>query len=124
MTIDELRQLLNPLDTSPTECDGMIRLCHTVLYQHDIPHPIYCGTCRVGTQLIPLHYWVDLMGGLQGWRVDYRLRIWVRDSEREIPHGVFNPAAFSQVHYQGESIEMQPLSESLFQFMMLDPNFL
>lgn len=121
MTIDELRQLLNPLDTSPTECDGMTRLCHTVLCQHDIPHQIYCGTCRVEAQLIPLHFWIDLAKHLQGWRVDYRLRMWVRNSERDIPRGVFHSAAFSQVCYQGKAIEMPPLPDSLFRILLLDP---
>ncbi|ABW32028.1 conserved hypothetical protein (plasmid) [Acaryochloris marina MBIC11017] len=122
MVIEELRQLLTPLDKSLTECDGMTRLCHTLLLQHDIPHQVYCGSCQVETQLIPLHFWIDLKGVLRGWRVDYRLRMWIGDKKLDVPHGVFNFAAFSQVHYQGETIEMSPLSESLFQVLMLAPN--
>lgn len=120
MTIGELRQLLNTLDTSPTECDGMTQLCHTVLCQHDIPHQVYCGSCRVDAQLIPLHFWIDLTEDLRGWRVDYRLRMWIKDRGQDVPHGVFHSAAFSQVHYQGEMIEMPPLPESLFQVLLLD----
>lgn len=122
MTIDDLRQLLNPLDASPTECDGMTRLCHTILYQNAIPHRVYSGSCQVDTQLIPLHFWIDLTEHFQEWRVDYRLRMWIRDREQDVPHGVFDPAAFSQVHYHGEAIEMPPLPESLFQVLLLDPN--
>lgn len=122
MTIDELRQLLNPLDASPTECDGMTRLCHTQLFRHNIPHQVYRGSCRVDTQLIPLHFWIDLMEGLEGWCVDYRLGMWIRDKKLDVPHGVFNLASFSQIHYQGEAIEMPPLPESLFQVLMLAPN--
>lgn len=120
MTIDELRQILNPLDASPTECDGMTRLCHTQLFQHSIPHQVYRGSCRVDSQLIPFHFWIDLTEHLRGWRVDYRLRMWLKDKKLDVPHGVFNLAAFSQVHYQGEAIEMSPLSEPLFQILSLD----
>lgn len=120
MVIDELRQILNPLDASPTECDGMTRLCHTLLYQHDIPHQVYGGSCRVDTQLIPSHFWIDLTEDLRGWHVDYRLRMWIRDKKLDIPHGVFNLNAFPQVQYQGETIEMSPLPEPLFQILSLD----
>jgi hypothetical protein len=119
--IPQVRSLLDPLDSSPTECDGMTRLCHTVLAQHGIAHTVYFGACRYQTQWIQAHYWIDLAGPLQGWRVDYRLRLWLKGEVEALPHGVFQPEQFPQVQYLGGRVELEPLSDSLFQLLLSDP---
>jgi hypothetical protein len=105
--IHQVHSLLDPLDTSPTECDGMTRLCHTVLAQHQIPHTVYFGVCRYQSQGIQPHYWIDLCGPWQGWRVDYRLRLWFSGEAEDLPHGVFQPEQFPQVQYLGNPIEWE-----------------
>lgn len=118
--IQRVRSLLDPLDTSPTECDGMTRLCHTVLSQHQIPHTVYLGACRYQSQGIQPHYWIDLDDPLQGWRVDYRLRLWLKGEAEALPHGVFQSEQFPQVQYLGGRVELEPLSDSLFQLLLID----
>jgi hypothetical protein len=118
--IHQVQALLDPLDSSPTECDGMTRLCHTRLAQHQIPHTVYCGACRYQGQGGYPHFWIDLAGKWQSWRVDYRLRSWLPGDPQALPHGVFQPEQFPQVHYQGEPVEMGLLSESLFQVLLMD----
>lgn len=120
MMIPQVRSLLDPLDRSPTECDGMIRLCHTVLSQHQIPHTVYLGACRYQSQSIQPHYWIDLNDPLQGWRVDYRLQLWFKGEDEALPHGVFQPKQFPQVQYLGNPVELELLSEGLFQLLLMD----
>lgn len=36
--IQEIEELLDPYNYSQTECDGMTRICHTILTQHHIEH--------------------------------------------------------------------------------------
>lgn len=73
LTVSEIDLLLSAYDSSPTECDGMTRLCHTLLYQVKVPHQVKCGVARSGDKLLPLHFWTNLTEHLQGYRVDYRL---------------------------------------------------
>lgn len=120
MMVQQVRSLLDPLDHSPTECDGMTRLCHTVLTQHQIPHTVYFGACHYQAQWIQAHYWIDLDDPLQGWRVDYRLRLWLRGEAEALPHGVFQPEQFRQVQYLRGRVELEPLSDSLFQLLLTD----
>jgi len=118
--IHQVQTLLDPLDRSPTECDGMTRLCHTVLVQHQIPHAVYFGACRYQSQGIHPHYWIDLCGPLQGWRVDYRLRLWLRGENQALPYGVFQPEQFPQVQYLGNPVELEVLPDGLFQLLLMD----
>lgn len=120
MLIQQIRSLLDLLDRSPTECDGMTRMCHTVLTQHQLPHTVYLGACRYQSQQIQPHFWIDLCGPSQGWRVDYRLRLWFKGETKALPHGVFRPEQFPQVQYLGDKVELEPLSDSLFQILLSD----
>lgn len=117
--IHQVQALLDPLDRSPTECDGMTRLCHTLLAQQGIPHTVHFGVCRYQSQKIQPHYWIDLDEPLQGWRVDYRLRLWLK-GETEVPNGVFQPERFPQVQYLGNPVGLELLPEGLFQVLLMD----
>lgn len=112
-TIAALEQLLSPYDSSLTECDGMTQICHTLLCREGIPHQTYVGVCRYNGNLLPLHFWIDLTEQLQGWRVDYRLRMWFGELA-QIPHGIFLPEDFSEVEYKGICVDPEPLPEVVF----------
>lgn len=118
MSVEKVRELLKPYDVSPTECDGMTRICHTVLYNNDIPHNVQFGTCQYQTQLIPVHFWIELSNELGGWYVDYRLRMWLKGKNKHIPHGVFQLANFPEIKYQGVTIAIEPMPEIIFQALL------
>lgn len=56
-----IKQLLDPYDDSQTECDGMTRICHTVLTNHGIPHHSMFGVLTLQNQEIEPHFWIDLV---------------------------------------------------------------
>jgi hypothetical protein len=109
-----IKQLLDPYDDSQTECDGMTRICHTVLTQHGIDHQPFFGTLRRHNQQIETHFWIDLPSGE---RIDYRAKMWVKGED--IPHGVFNPQDFPNIIYTGEPLELEVLSPTLFEILTL-----
>ena len=111
----KIKDLLDPYDSSQTECDGMTRICHTILSQHHIEHFSMMGTLQFDGQEIEPHFWIDLPSGE---RIDYRARMWLGDSDR-VPHGVFNSLDFPDVIYQGEPIELELLSPELLAIMTL-----
>jgi len=108
----EIQQLLNPYDSSQTECDGMTQICHTVLVQHNIEHQPMAGTLIGKGQKIYPHFWIDLPSGD---RIDYRATMWL--GSEGIPHGVFNPQDFPDVIYEGDKIELKPLPDAVFQIL-------
>lgn len=112
-TITSVQRLLDPYDSSLTECDGMTQICHTLLYRAGIPHQTKIGVCRYNGNLLPLHFWIDLSEQLQGWRIDYRLQMWF-GKLGHIPHGIFLPKDFSDVEYEGISIDPEPLPVAVF----------
>lgn len=118
MNIEQIQKLLAPYDTSPTECDGLTRILHTLLCQHNIPHLVLFGKCSYASQVMPLHYWIDLLSPLTGWRVDYRARLWFGEFE-DVPHGIFQPHDFSAIMYEGRPVELDVLPEQVFQLLML-----
>ena len=70
----EIRNLLAPYDSSQTECDGMIRICHTVLTQHGIEHQPMIGILSRKQREIDPHFWINLPSGE---RIDYRAKLWL-----------------------------------------------
>lgn len=113
LTLSEIDRLLNPYDSSPTECDGMTQLCHTLLYEAKVPHIVKCGVCSYGINLLSLHFWIDLTERLQGYRVDYRLRMWFGKSA-DVPHGIFLAEKFAHIQYEGIHLELEPLPNVVF----------
>jgi hypothetical protein len=111
-TSKEIQQLLDPYDSSQTECDGMTQICHTVLAQHNIEHQPMAGSLRTQEQVIEPHFWIDLPNGE---RIDYRASMWL--GSEGVPHGVFNPQDFPDVIYEGDFIELKPLPDVVFQIL-------
>jgi hypothetical protein len=110
----KLQQLLDPYDSSPTECDGMTRLCHTILCQHNIEHQPMVGTITQQGRTMGPHFWIDLPSGE---RIDYRLRMWL--GSQGIPHGVFNPQDFPAITYTGKPVQVEPLPPVVFKLLSL-----
>ena len=111
----KIKDLLDPYDSSQTECDGMTRICHTILSQHHIEHFSMMGTLEFDGQKIEPHFWLDLP---LGERIDYRARMWFGNSNR-VPHGVFQPDDFPNVIYKGRLVELELLSPIIFKIMTL-----
>lgn len=115
--IETVRSLLDSYDSSPTECDGMTRICSTVLHHKNIPHQVMSGQCLYNFKLLlPIHYWIDLQEELDSWRVDYRLRMWL-GNRSDVPHGIFQPQLFDSVKYNGTKIKCLPLPNDLLQIL-------
>lgn len=98
----ELR--LQPLDTSPTECDGFVRLAQAVLLKHRIPFVIKQGTFNAPFGKIGLHFWIEI----DGFIADYRARMWVGD---QASHGLFIDR---EGYYQGDEVDMGVTDPLLF----------
>ena len=109
----KIKHLLAPYDSSPTECDGMTRICHTVLTQHGIEHQSMMGVLTKDKQKVEPHFWIDLSSGE---RIDYRAKMWLRNSDC-VPHGVFQPTYFPDVIYRGVPVELELLSPMLLKIM-------
>lgn len=110
---DDLRRLLDPLDSAPVECDGMTRLACTVLAREDIEHRVFVGSLTIGDQAVVPHFWIEVGRFL----IDYRARMWMGAAEN-VPHGVCIKAELEAV-YQGEQIDMLPLSDELFDLLAM-----
>lgn len=111
---ERIQQLLDPYDFSQTECDGMTRICHTLLTNHGIEHQPMFGVLTQHHQHIEPHFWIDLPSGE---RIDYRARMWLKGDG--IPHGIFQPQDFSDIIYTGEPIELDVLSPVMFEILTL-----
>lgn len=111
---ERLQELLDPYDDSPTECDGMVRICHTLLVQQGIEHQPMVGVLTRFHQEIKRHFWINLPSGEC---IDYRAKMWLK--EENIPHGVFNPQDFPDVTYTGEPVELDVLPPVLFEMLTL-----
>ncbi|KAB8333602.1 hypothetical protein SD80_012455 [Scytonema tolypothrichoides VB-61278] len=114
MTQQEIiRRLLDRYDYTQTECDGMTRICHSLLSKHRIDHQPMLGAVSLHNQKVYPHFWIDLPSGE---RIDYRAKMWLGDNA---PHGVFNSKDFPDVMYQGNPIELEVLSPTLFKILTL-----
>lgn len=109
VSLDDLRQLLDPLDTAPVECDGMTRLVYTVLAREQIEASVFVGQLTVGGRSVAPHYWAEV----GQYRIDYRARMWL-GLDASVPHGVYRKAD-TIAQYHGEQIDIAPLSEALFE---------
>jgi hypothetical protein len=113
-----MHELLEKYDACGLECDGLTRVLTTVLQEHSIPHVCVVGTLTyTGTnEGAPVHFWIDLPSGE---RIDYRARMWLGERP-DVPHGIFDPADFPGVTYQGHPIPLEPLAPALFAVLTMD----
>jgi hypothetical protein len=116
INIDLIHQLLDRYNSTPTECDGLTRICSTVLNKHNISHQPMAGTLTFEEYTIPIHLWINLP---TGFTIDYRARMWLVHDET-IPHGIFKPSDYPNVIYEGKPIELEPLSHVVFDVLCLD----
>jgi hypothetical protein len=127
-----LAPILDQLDRCALECDGLTLLISSLLSRAGEAHTRGIGGIVYtldGRSFAP-HLWIDLA---DGWRIDYRARMWLRERP-DVPHGVFRPAGWPQVAYDGyvappiadddlnaailalaESIDLESLAEQIRQ---------
>lgn len=110
----KISQLLDPYDSSLTECDGMTRICHTILSQQHVEHQTKVGTLHFLKKKIEPHLWIELGSGEI---IDYRAKMWFGNCQ-QIPHGMFEPDDFPDVIYRGKSIELELLSPALLKILI------
>ena len=94
-----LAPMLDPLDRLSLECDGLTCLTSALLSRAGIDHTVGVGGIHhipSGRNFAP-HLWVDLA---DGYRVDYRVRMWLRNLDG-VPHGVFRPSDWPSVQHDG-----------------------
>lgn len=120
--LDRVRSLLDAYDDSFTECDGMTRICHTVLSRENIPHFCMVGVSRHGAKRLPIHFWIDLLEDMEGYRIDYRARLWFGMSP-DVPHGVFRPEHFPKVNYEGKAVDLPLLSDGVFRVLTMPSQY-
>lgn len=113
VTVDALRALLDELDGASVECDGMAKLVCTVLANAGIEHQAYSGTLQVGSNIVRLHFWVEVGEVI----IDYRARMWLGNLEG-VPHGVSMKSDLV-ARYQGEAIGLDPLPPWLFAILAM-----
>ena len=102
--VKRVRELTEPYDNCPLECDGLTRVLHTVLVQNKIPHHVLVGTVRLGEERFDLHFWIQLPNK---YVVDYRAQMWLGDKAQ---HGVFLP---SETTYCGKTVRLEVLPDFL-----------
>lgn len=113
VNLERLRQWLDPLDTSPLECDGLSRAISALMKRDGVRHKLKAGGLRVaGAGEIGLHFWVELDNG---YVCDYRARMWLGEGEA-VPHGVFLPTEKHRYIADGE-LNSGNLSPSLFNIL-------
>lgn len=134
-TMDQgLRDLLDPYDHLPLECDGFTRVATYVLTMYGIPHKCYVGSCvsvSSNFEVCP-HFWIEV----GEFVVDYRLILYpyrdnqgmrwrfvgsrptseLADQVMDFPNGVFRRTDYPDLKYCGEETELA-VTELLFQIL-------
>ena len=115
-----IKKALDPIHLAPVECDGITLLVCSALHRHSIPFIRMLGYVEstLTEHIVEPHMWVEL----DGWIIDYRLRMWVPESvghQEIIPHGIFSYDAAEDYgfNYQGDPIGFKVLSDSILNFM-------
>lgn len=120
--LNDLHNALLLVDEAPLECDGHTMMISNALVDACIPHERVLGTVR-GLQnkfcFYP-HLWLNL----DGYIIDYRLRMWVNLSygtsvSDTAPHGIF-PANSDEMNYLYEKHQVSPaklLDKDLLSFI-------
>lgn len=106
--------LLNHLDKSPVECDGMSSLVATVLSKNNIDYKGMCGQIIPKGAGTPIpHVWIEV----GEWVIDFRARMWL-GTDSSIPHGVFKKKDHKDL-YTGSAVMIAPLHDTLFQILQM-----
>lgn len=111
----KIEQILEELISIPgLECDGFTRMALTLLYRHSIHCTAFIGELVLedGRQ-IPLHFWLECGPFL----IDYKARMWL-GGDALVPNGIMMTAEVCHL-YNGQSVDMKPLSDHIYKAMML-----
>jgi hypothetical protein len=110
---EELLDKLKIYDPAPLECDGLVRVLHTVLNRNGVPHITKVGKVNHISdprRKISYHYWIELEDGRF---IDFRARMWLGE-DSSVPHGVFNPKDYPDYVYEGQVTYIGSLPDWLF----------
>lgn len=106
----DLHKALLLVDEAPLECDGHSMMISNALMMACIPHERILGTVRGlhNDFCIYPHFWLTL----DGYIIDYRLRMWVNLSDGSsvfgtAPHGIF-AANLDEMNYLYEKHKIAP----------------
>ncbi|MEP8849227.1 hypothetical protein ABKU49_05810 [Enterobacter hormaechei] len=108
--LNDLHRALLQVDDAPLECDGHSLMVSLALARENIPHQRVIGhVCRHDSDFVlSPHCWIML----DGYIVDYRLRMWIRlhfgvENAAKAPHGIF-PCSSSRMQYRYQQIQHLP----------------
>lgn len=107
-----LHDALMSVDAAPVECDGHTLMVSNALSKAGIHHERVVGSVsgQAGRFTLAPHLWINI----DGFIVDYRLRMWVcilsgPDQAAGAPHGIF-PANSGEYGYQYTETGKSPAS--------------
>lgn len=108
-----LNDALMSVDAAPVECDGHTLMVSIALSKAGIPHKRVFGSVsgQAGRFTLAPHLWINI----DGFILDYRLRMWVRilsgpDHVAGAPHGIF-PISSRSHDYKYTSRGVSPTSD-------------
>lgn len=110
-----MKELLGSYDSCKLECDGLTRVLTTVLQREGIEHTCMVGSIQHTGRDVGMspHFWIELPDMRL---IDYRAQMWLGDSP-DIPHGIFIPAEFPLIVYEGQRVIIEPLPQFLFDIL-------
>ncbi|HGN8926385.1 TPA: hypothetical protein ACK1K0_004446 [Klebsiella pneumoniae] len=107
-----LHDVLISVDAAPVECDGHTLMVSNALCKAGIPHERVIGSVsgQAGRFTLMPHLWINI----DGFILDYRLRMWVcilsgPDLAADAPHGIF-PVSAGDCGYQYIETGKSPVS--------------
>lgn len=108
--LNDLHNALLLVDEAPLECDGHTMIISNALVAARIPHERILGT--VSGKYNGFCFYPHLWLSLDGYIIDYRLRMWLKLSYGALatdtaPHGIF-PANSDEMNYLYEKHQVSP----------------
>lgn len=101
--LNALHHSLVSVDSAPLECDGHTLMLSHALTEAKIPHIRLLGKVAVpGCDFVlSPHLWLQI----EGFTVDYRLRMWISlfcgpDKALMAPHGIFSSLQYPDYQYE------------------------
>lgn len=101
--LSDLNDAFLAVDSAKLECDGHTLMLSHALMEAKIPHLRFLGkvTVKGCDFVLSPHLWLQI----DGFTVDYRLRMWINlfcgpDKASGAPHGIFSSLHYPKHHYE------------------------
>lgn len=111
-TLTELTRISQ--ECAHLECDGLVRVLSAALRERGEQHTVFGG--RISHRLTGTaieHLWIELPSGQC---LDFRARMWMGERD-DVPHGLFDPANYPQVEYQGTPLVLSELPPAVLEVL-------